>query len=72
MFVFGVFVVFVQDDKVQVGLVYQVGMNFNKLIIKMIERIGVGVQNMIGLNVYFNFNDNIGLVIGFEFDFELF
>lgn len=71
-FAFGVFAASAQDDKVQIGIAYQVGMNFNKPTTKMIERDGIGGQNMIGLNANFYFNDNIGFATGLEFDFESF
>jgi hypothetical protein len=65
-----------QDDvatkKVQMGLAYQVGMNFNKPGTKNIERLGAGAQNSIGMNVNFSFTPNIGLATGLEFDFESF
>lgn len=62
----------VATKKVQMGLAYQVGMNFNKPGTKFIERLGVGAQNSIGMNVNFSFNQNIGLSTGLEFDFESF
>lgn len=58
--------------KVQVGLAYQFGLNFNKPGTKIIERDGVGVQNAVGVNINFAFNENIGLSTGLEFDFESF
>lgn len=58
------------DKKVNVGLAYQVGMNFNKPGTNKIDRDGVGAQNAIGLNLNFNFNENIGFATGLEFDFE--
>jgi hypothetical protein len=58
--------------KVQMGLAYQFGLNFNKPGTKVIERDGSGVQNMIGMNVNFSFNQNIGFTTGLEFDFESF
>ena len=60
------------DKKVQMGIAYQFGMNFNKPGTKVIERDGIGVQNMIGMNVNFSFTENIGLMTGLEFDFESF
>lgn len=59
-------------QKVQMGLAYQFGLNFNKPGTKVIDRDGAGVQNMIGMNVNFSFNQNIGLATGLEFDFESF
>lgn len=60
------------DKKVQMGLAYQFGLNFNKPGTKLIERNGAGVQNSIGMNVNFSFTPNIGLCTGLEFDFESF
>jgi len=62
----------VAAKKVQMGLAYQFGLNFNKPGTKVIERDGAGVQNMIGMNLNFSFNQNIGLSTGLEFDFESF
>ena len=60
------------DKKVQLGLAYQTGMNFNKPGTKIIERDGVGATNSIGVNMNLSFNQNIGLMLGLEFDFESF
>jgi hypothetical protein len=58
------------DKKVNMGIAYQLGLNFTKPGTKRIEKDGVGVQNAFGLNINFNFNDNIGFATGIEFDFE--
>lgn len=58
------------DKKVNMGLAYQLGLNFTKPGTTVIEKDGVGVQNAFGLNINFNFNDNIGFATGVEFDFE--
>jgi len=58
------------DKKVNMGLAYQLGLNFTKPATKRIDKDGVGVQNAFGLNINFNFNDNIGFSTGVEFDFE--
>lgn len=58
------------DKKVNVGLAYQFGLNFNKPGTNAITKDGAGVQNAIGLNLNFNFSQNIGLSTGLEFDFE--
>lgn len=58
------------DKKVNMGLAYQLGLNFTKPGTNVIEKDGVGVQNAFGLNINFNFNDNIGFATGLEFDFE--
>jgi hypothetical protein len=59
-------------NKVQAGITYQTGMNFNKPGTKIIGRDGVGAVNSIGLVLNFPFNANIGLSTGLEFDFESF
>jgi len=62
---------FAQDDtKVQAGITYQTGMNFNKPGTKLISRDGVGASNSIGLVLNFPFTANIGLSTGLEFDFD--
>jgi hypothetical protein len=58
--------------RVQMGIAYQFGLNFNKPGTKVIERDGAGVQNTIGMNANFSFTENIGLATGLEFDFESF
>ena len=58
------------DKKVNMGLAYQLGLNFMKPGTTSIDKDGVGVQNAFGLNINFNFNDNIGFATGLEFDFE--
>ncbi|TSJ45751.1 outer membrane beta-barrel protein [Fluviicola chungangensis] len=58
------------DRKVNMGIAYQLGLNFTKPGTKRIDKDGVGVQNAFGLNINFNFNDNIGFATGVEFDFE--
>jgi hypothetical protein len=60
------------DKKVQAGITYQTGMNFNKPGTKIIGRDGVGAVNSIGLVLNFPFTANIGLATGLEFDFESF
>lgn len=65
--------IFAQDaagKKVNMGIAYQLGLNFTKPGTKRIDKDGVGVQNAFGLNINFNFNDNIGFSTGVEFDFE--
>ncbi len=60
------------ETKVQAGITYQTGMNFNKPGTKTIARDGVGAVNSIGLVLNFPFTPNIGLSTGLEFDFESF
>lgn len=60
------------EKKVQLGMAYQLGLNFNKPDTKLISRDGAGVQNMIGMNLNYSFNKNIGFFTGVEFDFESF
>ena len=62
----------VGNKKVQLGMAYQFGLNFNKSATKIAERDGAGVQNMIGMNMNYSFNPNIGISTGLEFDFESF
>lgn len=56
--------------KVNMGIAYQLGLNFTKPGTKRIDKDGVGVQNAFGLNININFNENIGFATGLEFDFE--
>ncbi len=56
--------------KVNMGIAYQLGLNFTKPGTKRIDKDGVGVQNAFGLNINVNFNENIGFATGLEFDFE--
>lgn len=58
------------DKKVNMGIAYQLGLNFTKPGTKRIEKDGVGVQNSFGLNININFSENIGFMTGLEFDFE--
>lgn len=58
------------DKKVNMGLAYQLGLNFTRPGTATIEKDGVGVQNAFGLNINVNFNENIGFSTGLEFDFE--
>jgi hypothetical protein len=60
------------DKKVQAGIAYQFGLNYNKPGTKVIDRNGVGVANSIGLTLNFAFTPNIALATGLEFDFESF
>lgn len=58
------------DKKVQAGLVFGYGMAFQKMETKNIKTNGLGSDLTIGANMNYAFNDNIGLNIGIEFDFE--
>jgi hypothetical protein len=60
------------DKKVQAGISYQFGLNYNKPGTKVIERDGVGVANSIGLTLNFALTPNIAVATGLEFDFESF
>jgi len=60
------------DKKVQAGITYQVGLNYNKPGTKVIQRNGVGAVNSIGLVLNFPFTANIALATGLEFDFDSF
>ncbi len=59
-----------EGKKVQAGLVFGAGMNFQKMGTKYIASNGVGSDFTIGANMNYAFNDNLGLNFGVEFDFE--
>lgn len=59
-----------EGKKVQAGLVFGAGMNFQKMGTKYIASNGVGSDFTIGANMNYAFNDNLGLNLGIEFDFE--
>lgn len=58
------------DKKVQAGLVFGYGMAFQKMGTKLMKSNGIGSDLTIGANVNYSFNENIGLNLGIEFDFE--
>lgn len=60
------------DKKVQAGLVLGGGMNFNKLGTNLTSRDGVGGDFTVGMNLNWNFQPNIALTTGIEFDIENF
>lgn len=60
------------DKKFQMGLALGAGMNFTKPETKLIDRKGVGGDFTIGMNLNWNFNKNVGLATGLEFDLESF
>lgn len=55
--------------KIQMGIVLNSGLNFNNMTTKFAES-KVGTDLSIGINIVKNFNDNLGFVTGFEFDFS--
>lgn len=55
--------------KLQMGIVLSSGLNFNKMTTKIADG-KVGTDLTIGMNIIKNFNDNLGFVSGFEFDFS--
>ena len=55
--------------KLQMGIVLSSGLNFNKMNTKLANG-NVGTDLSIGMNVVKNFNDNLGFLTGFEFDFS--
>lgn len=59
-----------EGKKVQAGLVFGAGMNFQKMGTKYIASNGAGSDFTIGANMNYAFNDNLGLNFGVEFDFE--
>jgi hypothetical protein len=59
------------DKKMQFGIVYGFGLNMNKTS-TLLERKGVGLDNIVGLNVNYNLNQTLTLTSGLEFDFESF
>ena len=60
------------DKKFQMGLALGAGMNFTKPQTKLIDRKGLGGDFTIGMNLNWNFNKNVGLATGLEFDLESF
>lgn len=60
------------DKTVQAGLVLGGGMNFNKMGTNLASRDGVGGDFTVGMNLNWNFQPNIGLTTGIEFDIENF
>ena len=55
--------------KIQMGIVLSSGLNFNSMNTKIVNG-KIGTDLTIGMNVVKNFNDNLGFVTGFEFDFS--
>ncbi len=55
--------------KYQMGIVLSSGLNFNSMNTKIAEG-KVGTDLSVGMNIIKNFNDNLGFVTGFEFDFS--
>ena len=58
------------EKKVQAGLVTGVGMNFQKMGTKLLDKDGAGSDLTIGANVNFALTETIALNTGVEFDFE--
>lgn len=58
------------EKKVQAGIVFGTGMNFQKVGTKKLESAGVGGIFTIGANANIRLGDNIGLCTGLEFDFS--
>ncbi len=55
--------------KLQMGIILSSGLNFNKMNTKIAEG-KIGTDLTVGMNIVKNFNDNLGFVSGFEFDFS--
>lgn len=58
------------EKKVQAGIVFGTGMNFQKVGTKKLESAGVGGIFTIGANANIRLGDNIALCTGLEFDFS--
>lgn len=58
------------EKKVQAGIVFGTGMNFQKMGTKKLESGGVGSIFTIGANANVRLGENIGLCTGLEFDFS--
>lgn len=67
---FGLFAQEAAEKKVQAGIVFGAGMNFQKMNTKRIDNDGIGANLMVGANVNFGFTNTIGLTTGVEFDFD--
>lgn len=68
--VFGIHAQDADGKKVQAGLTFGTGMNFQKMNTKRISTSGVGTDLSVGAIVNIGFNNNIGLSTGLEFDFD--
>jgi len=55
--------------KLQMGIVLSSGINFNKMSTKIANG-RLGTDLTVGMNIIKNWNDNLGFVTGFEFDFS--
>ncbi|MCH2224142.1 MAG: PorT family protein [Crocinitomicaceae bacterium] len=58
------------DKKVQAGLVFGTGMNFQKMGTKLMTTDGIGSDWTVGTNLSFTFNETVGFCTGVEFDFS--
>lgn len=58
------------NKKFQAGLTAGVGMNFQNMGTKYVDKDGVGSDFLIGGNFNYMFNETIGLTSGIEFDFS--
>jgi len=58
------------DKKVQAGLVFGSGVNFQKMQTNYMQSNGLGFDWTVGTNLVFNFSETIGLNTGVEFDFN--
>lgn len=55
--------------KLQMGIILSSGLNFNKMNTKLANGT-LGTDLTIGMNIIKNWNDNLGITTGFEFDFS--
>ena len=58
------------DKKIQGGLIFNAGLNFQEMGTKRIETNGVGTDLTVGANIIYNITETIGFQTGLEFDFE--
>jgi len=58
------------DKKFHAGLVMGVGMNFQKMGTKLIDKNGMGMDRFVGGNLVYMLNETIGLLSGVEFEFS--
>lgn len=66
----GVFAQEAADKKVQAGLVFGSGINFQRMNTRNIDNDGVGANLSVGAIVNIGFNNTVGFSTGLEFDFD--
>jgi len=70
LFICNLFAQDAADKDFQAGLVVGMGMNFQKMETKLIDKNALGFDRFIGGNFIKMFNETIGLLSGIEFDFS--